>query len=193
MSGILDRWHIAICKPGQDKLAERQLWLRKYRVFRPTIPGTRKTRWGGTRLDEVSMFPGYLFVQPNRYGWEMLRTAPGMIRGDRALLKLHNRLVSMDDDDPDFLIIDKTSQDKWDAYNGKPECPYKPGDVVRIIAGPWVECLAVIERIDKANRIAALIDMLGRKVRAYPDPKHLSLVSASSPAERVTPTKIHGF
>lgn len=122
------------------------------------------------------MFPGYLFVQPNRYGWEMLRCSPGMIRGERALLSAHSKLVSLADDDPDFLIIGKTAQRIWDEYHGVPECPYKAGDKVRIEAGQWVDFLATVERVDSNHRIAALIDMLGRKVRAFVKAEHLSLV-----------------
>lgn len=176
MSGPFDRWHIAICKPGQDHIAERHLRERRYRVFRPTMPGTKRTRWGYDVPAEKPMFPGYLFVQQNGNGWEWLRAAPGIIRGDRALLKYGNTLVTLGDDDTDFLLIGKTCDRIWDEHNGKPECPFKPGDVVRISAEPWIDFLAVIERVDSNHRIAALIDMLGRKVRVYPKVEHLSLV-----------------
>jgi transcriptional antiterminator RfaH len=41
----------------------------------------------------------------------------------------------------------------------------RPGAAVRIINGPFVDCLGLYEGMKDGERIAVLLDLLGRKVR----------------------------
>jgi len=164
LTAMYDRWYVARPKSGKDRLAERSVSARGYDVYRPKYPGET----------ERSIFPGYMFVKPRGDGdWELLRSSPFMRYGDDALLKINFKLVSIGVEDPDFLAIRETEIRIWRELGAKPPPPFRVGDPVRIRKGPWIDFLAKIGRVDDKNS-DALIDMLGRRVRARVGVAHLS-------------------
>jgi transcriptional antiterminator RfaH len=169
-------WHIALCRRGKEPNAESNLRLRGYQVYRPVLPGTRLNRWRRYSGVEKSMFPGYLFVLPHPSGWEMLRATPWMLRGNRALMTINNRLVKISDDAPEFQLIWQKEEELRRKLSGKPAFPYDIGDRVRIESGPWVQFMGVVETVDSETRITCLIEMLGRKVRADVDAAHVTAI-----------------
>jgi transcriptional antiterminator RfaH len=178
-------WNLAICQPGQDRLACKALKTRGYIVYRPIMPRVT-CRWGREAEDENgrSMFPGYLFVQPNNSGgWESLRTTPGMAYGDRALHRVNGRVATIPHDDPmhvGIAQIRKLEESLWttDMNGNHTKSRFNPGDRVEVRKGPWVEFCGVIERLDGPTRCSILIQMLGGLRRAYVNPAHLVHASA---------------
>ena len=174
------RWNIAVCQPNQDRIACKALKTRGYDAYRPIMPrfysnGRRECEDANGR----SIFPGYLFVLPTCHGWEHLRTAPGMACGDRALLKINGRLATIAHSDPIHVGISQVRQlelSLWivDTKGNYSQSRFKIGDRVDIHRGPWVEFCGIVEKLDGPERCAILINMLGRKVRAFVNPAHLS-------------------
>ena len=173
---LAKRWHIAIAQRGKDPVAERSLRLRGYTTYRPTLPTLKSDRWQRQYDGEESMFPRYIFVLPQATGWELLRTAPGILRGNRALLMFNNRFATIADSDPDFQLMQLTADEKRQEAAGGPPLPFQVGQSIRIESGPWAQFMGTVERVDSATRITCLIDMMRRKVRAYPDPRHVRAV-----------------
>ena len=177
MGEYSNRWYVAISQAGKDQIAERHLGVRGYVVYRPKLPARRKTRWGFVELTEKSMFPRYLFVQPHSQGWEMLRCAPGILYGENALMRINAQLVSIADNDPDFIEIQETERRKRIESCGRPPPPFAVGDEVRIHKEPWLDFLATIENIDDERRVVCLISMMRRKVRTEVDSRFVSLAN----------------
>lgn len=165
-------WYIAICRPGQDDSAWRELKRRRYDLYRPLIPTPVRTRLGWQNAWR-SLFPGYLFVQPHVQGWELLRTAPSIMYGNRALIKQNNSLVAIPHDDPAMKLVRETVE-RLSTIEIAAEPQFKVGDRVHIRKGPWMDFWATIEKLDGEARIGCLIDMLGRKVRARVPVEHIS-------------------
>lgn len=176
-------WHIAIAQPGQDKAAKDALKVRGYTVYRPIMPRTYRTRRNSEVPGSCSMFPSYLFVLPIRSGWEALRTAPGMIYGEKALLKINGKCATIPHNDPShvgIVQVRELEESLWTIdINGTPTKPrFKVGDHVQIKKGPWIEFCGEIETLDDEARVGVLINLLGRRVRAFVNSAHLVQATA---------------
>jgi len=179
------RWHIARTQPGQDFIAKKALKIRGYTVYQPTMPRQYTDRRRRIKDSECSMFGGYLFVLPPNHPrrtdigqWEALRTAPGMIYGDRALLRLNGSAATIAHNDPahvGIVQIRELEESLWHiSRNDAAEQPhFKVGDHVQIKKGPWIEFTGIIETLDNNARVGVLIELLGGRVRAFMSSAHL--------------------
>jgi hypothetical protein len=184
------RWHIARTQPGQDFIAKKALKIRGYTVYGPTMPRQYTDRRHRVQDSECSMFGGYLFVLPANHPrrtdigqWEALRTAPGMIYGDRALLRLNGTAATIAHNDPGhvgIVQIRELEESLWHiSRNGAMElAPFKVGDHIQIKKGPWIEFVGIIETLDNNGRVGVLIKLLGGRVRAFVSSSHLISASA---------------
>jgi transcriptional antiterminator RfaH len=60
---------------------------------------------------------------------------------------------------------------------GLPRKPqFGPGDTVRIIDGVFSSCLGLFEGMADRQRVAVLLDLLGRKVRVFMDEEAVAAV-----------------
>jgi transcription antitermination factor NusG len=184
------RWHIARTQPGQDFIAAKALKIRGYTVYGPTMPRQYVDRRKRVQDGSCSMFGGYLFVLPaNRSRradigpWEALRTAPGMIYGDRALLRLNGSAATIAHNDPAHMGIVQIRELEESLWNIdiKAKCvdqQFQVGDHVQIKKGPWIEFTGIIETLDNDARVGVLIELLGGQVRAFMSSAHLVQASA---------------
>lgn len=169
-------WHIARSQPGQDKLAADALRNRRYQVYRPIIP--RRTNQGRyyVKNGSISMFPTYLFVLPSPQGWESLRTAPGMMFGENALLRLNGSIASISHNDPNrigIVQIREMEQSLWNIEENKHESGWQLGDLVHVRKGPYIELAGKIAGLDETGRKGILIELLTTNRRIYVSPQHL--------------------
>jgi transcription antitermination factor NusG len=172
------RWHIAIAQPGLDYMAKQALRVRGYTVYRPIMPSCFTDRRRRQQSGSKSMFPRYLFVLPIRSGWESLRTAPGMVYGEHALMKTNGQLATVSHNDPSHVgvvQIRELEQSLWTVNtNGDHTMPrFKVGDQVRIKKGPWIEFCGQIETLDDESRICVLVKLLGGPRRVFVSSEHL--------------------
>lgn len=166
--------HIALCLPGQDHRATNHLRSRGYCVLQPMMPVIRPNKRRESVLSYEPIFSGYVFIRPSPRGWEGVRTAPGMRYGDAALLKVNNRLAFLRDDDADFIAMLQTERRLHDIRPEEPGPKFRIGDRVHISKGPWMDFWGNIETLDSKERVCCLLDLLGRKVRAYVKYEHLA-------------------
>lgn len=178
------RWHIALTQPGQDLTAYQALRMRGYAVYRPVMPASQR-RHGRLANMRPSMFPGYLFVLPaaqNRFGfigpWESLRSAPGMIFGEHALLRLNGSLATIPHNDPvhgGIMQIRETEERLCNIKeNGESERSWKIGDQVRAQKGPFIELLGIIETLDHNKRARIISNIFGRPTLVWVELAQLS-------------------
>jgi hypothetical protein len=184
------RWNIARTQPGQDFIAAKALKVRGYTVYGPIMPRQYVDRRRRIQDGNCSMFGGYLFVLPASRSrradagpWEALRTAPGMIYGQHALLRLNGSPATIAHNDPvhiGIVQIRELEESLCQITTNSQSLPaHKIGDLVKIKKGPWIEFCATIETLDNPARVGVLIEgILGRRFRAFVSSAHL--VSATA-------------
>jgi transcription antitermination factor NusG len=110
------------------------------------------------------IFRGYLFL-PLNMAWSFgpLYRVPGLRQSGHAFLKQGGEHVVMDETD-----IEKLRKAEYAIAHPEDPClPYKAGDRVRIVDGPFKDLVATISRLDAEDRIELLMDILGRKTTLF--------------------------
>jgi transcriptional antiterminator RfaH len=151
------RWYVCYTCQHKEAKAEGELNKRGFETF---LPCYRKQRKHARRVDTVSapLFPRYVFVSfDTNTPWRAINSAPGI-----------SRLICNGDDTPvpvPFGIVEALKSRgviKLDA-------PLHTGDKVRVVGGVFESFVGLFEGLDERERIAVLLDVLGRKVRVTLD------------------------
>jgi transcriptional antiterminator RfaH len=147
-------WACAQLEANRERLALHCLSLAGYQTYLPRIRVKRITQTRKLGLQASPLFPGYCFVLIELQ-WHTARWSPGVIRlvldGDRPARV------------PDQVIANLRGRER----NGLIELPPPPpgfhrGDRVRITRGAFVGQLAVFEGMRPHERVAVLLQLLGR-------------------------------
>jgi transcriptional antiterminator RfaH len=157
------RWFVAHTHPHAEAKATAHLNRQGFATY---FPRYLKTRRHARRIETVTapLFPRYLFVAVDLAAqrWRSIYSTIGV-----------TRLVSNGDDPaavPDGIV--ETLKGREDA-NGfikldrRP--PFRAGDKIRVLDGAFTSCLGLFEGMAERERIAILLDLLGRKVRVVLD------------------------
>ena len=148
-----EQWYVAQTLYHREKIA--QLHLRA-QGFRPFFPHFRKTVRHARKLREVvaPVFPGYIFVifDTKRDRWHSINGTMGVSR----LLTALKRPVPVPADVVEALIgaIDGSGCVVLGA-------DLRVGQAVRVVAGPFVGGLGVLERLDGKGRVRVLLSIMG--------------------------------
>jgi transcriptional antiterminator RfaH len=147
-------WAAAQLQPRRQALALHMLAQENFTVYAPKLRERRTIR--GRRADrEAPLFPGYAFVLI-RLQWHAARWCPGVVR--LVMDGLQPARV------PDVVIEEIRGRER----NGAVELPrrlLKPGDRVRLLAGPFQGHLAVYTGMTGPERVAVLLQILGGQQR----------------------------
>lgn len=149
------RWYVAHTQPHRESLAEAHLAQQDFATFLPrrakTVRHARKTQ---TILAPV--FPRYLFVRfdPDRDRWRSINGTPGVSR-----LLTANELPTPAPVGVVEALIAATGP------RGQLQANFNTGDRVRLIAGPFADALAEIDRLDDAGRVRVLLRIMGADLR----------------------------
>jgi len=160
-----ERWYAVHTLAMREAYAQGHLEHQSFRTFLPkrrkTIRHARKLR-----VVEAAFFPRYLFVVLNltRHQWRSVNGTYGVCRlvmqGEeprpvpRGLVE---ELIAMAD--PQGIL--QFGQE------------LRVGGRVRLLAGPFADQLAVLDRLDDTGRVRVLLDILGRQVRISTDASNL--------------------
>jgi len=163
-------WFLAQLRPNCAQIAERNLARQGFRTFLPLEQGT--ARRSGRFVDALMpLFPGYIFVA--------VQTAAGQWRTINSTYGV-TRLVSFGQE-PAPVPLDIVSQLmlRCDAA-GKllPPRLLKPGDQVRVTAGPFAQFVAEIETIAPDRRVWVLMEIMGGQTRVAVKADQLRLAGA---------------
>jgi transcription elongation factor/antiterminator RfaH len=151
-----ERWYVVHTQPCCEFRAAMNLYNQKFAIFLPkrykTIRHARKLR-----SVEAAFFPGYLFIALDlaRQQWRRVNSTFGV-----------NRLVMQGDRPhpvPDGIVeaLRATADDRGILRLSE---HLRIGSRVRLMAGPFAEHLAILDRLDGGARVRVLLDILGRKV-----------------------------
>jgi transcriptional antiterminator RfaH len=157
------RWFVAHTHPNAEAKATLHLNRQGFEIY---FPRYLKRRRHARRVEIVAapLFPRYLFVAVDLAAqrWRSIYSTVGV-----------TRLVCNGDDPtpvPDGIVEALKSREDAGGFI-KLDCrpSFRTGDKIRVLDGAFSSCLGLFEGMAERDRIAILLDLLGRKVRVVLD------------------------
>jgi transcriptional antiterminator RfaH len=157
------RWFVAHTHPHAEGKATSHLSRQGFEIY---FPRYLKRRRHARRIETVAapLFPRYLFVaiDLNVQRWRSIYSTVGV-----------SRLVCNADDPspvPDGIVEAlKQREDAGGFIKLDARPAFRAGDKIRVLDGAFSSCLGLFEGMAERERIAILLDLLGRKVRVVLD------------------------
>ncbi|TPQ49421.1 transcriptional activator RfaH [Prosthecomicrobium hirschii] len=146
------RWYAVYTLPNKEVIARRHIERQGWLVFLPLI---EKTRRHARRITTVhaALFSRYLFVRMNvaRDRWRSINGTTGVaclvMSGDRPLAV------------PPGLVEALACAVRPDGVI-EPDYGYRPGDRVRLVAGPLAGGIGELLALDDKGRVELLLTLL---------------------------------
>lgn len=157
------RWFVAHTQSHAEAKALTHL---NRQGFESYFPRYLKKRRHARKIETVAapLFPRYLFVAVDLTAqrWRSIYSTVGVAR-----------LVCNGDEPaavPDGVVEALKSREDIGGFiklDFRPQ--FRPGDKVRVLDGAFSSCLGLFEGMAERERVAILLDLLGRKVRVVLD------------------------
>lgn len=158
MTASAHQWFVVQTQPNSERRATAHLLRQGFEVY---LPRYRKRRSHAGRVDMVAapLFPRYLFVaiDLDAQQWRAIRSTFGVAQlichGDRPAALAGEIIADLRrrEDEGGLVRLDHHT--------------FKPGERVRVVGGAFSDHLGVFETRSDSERVAVLLDLLGRKVR----------------------------
>ena len=169
MTASASRWYVVQTRPHAETKAVEHLNRQGFETY---LPRYLKRRRHARRVETVAapLFPRYLFVAVDMatQRWRSIQSTIGV-----------TRLVS-NGDDPAAVHDNVVNGLKVREERGFVQLTRRPrfanGDHVRVLDGVFATCLGLFDGMTDGERVAVLLDLLGRKVRIVLD--DLSIAAA---------------
>lgn len=157
------RWYVVQSQPNAENKAVTHLGRQGFTTY---LPRYLKRRRHARRVEIVSapLFPRYLFVAIDTtvQRWRSIYSTMGVSRlvcsgelpaavADHVVTTLKAR-----EDAAGFVRLERRPQ-------------FRAGDKIRVLDGVFADCLGLYEGMTDRDRLAILLDLLGRKVRVLVD------------------------
>jgi transcriptional antiterminator RfaH len=163
MSPASLRWYVVQTRPHSETKAAAHLARQGFDTY---LPHYLKRRRHARRLETVvaPLFPRYLFVAVDMavQRWRAIQSTIGVshlvCHGDSpaAVTDCIIDGLKAREDERGFVRIDRRPQ-------------FATGDRIRVLDGVFTACLGLFEGVADRERVAILLDLLGRKVRVTLD------------------------
>jgi transcriptional antiterminator RfaH len=157
------RWHVAQTQVHAEQKAAANLLRQGYEVY---LPRYLKRRRHARRVETVAapLFPRYLFVAFDiaTARWRSIQSTYGV-----SHLVCHNQEPAAL---PERVIVDLRGREDEKGFvrlDLRPQ--YAPGEKIRVVDGVFSESMGLFEGMADRDRVAILLDLLGRKVRIVLD------------------------
>jgi transcriptional antiterminator RfaH len=160
---VTRRWYVVQTQVNSEATAARNLVRQDYDVY---LPRYLKRRLHARKIDLVArpLFPRYMFVTIDMatQRWRSIQSTFGV-----------SRLVCNGEDPaavPDGVVAALMAREDSNGFvkvDIKPT--FAPGDKVRVLAGAFIDNTGLFSGLADHDRVAILLDMLGRKVRVLLD------------------------
>ncbi len=156
-------WHVVQVHPHAEAKAQRHLARQGFATYLPRY----LKRWRHARRTEMvaaPLYPSYLFVtfNPLIHRWRSIHSTVGVAR----LVCNGNVPAAIDG----AIIDGLRSRENANGFIQLERRPqFAPGDKVRVREGAFCDCLGLFESIGDRDRVAILLELLGRKVRVVLD------------------------
>lgn len=164
------RWYVVQTHAHTETKAATHLIRQGYSIY---LPRYLKRRRHARRVETVAvpLFPRYLFVAIDRMTqrWRSIQSTIGV-----------QQLVSNGDEPasvPDRVISDLRGREDERGFVRLDLRPrFVPGDKIRVVDGAFSACLGLFDGMADRERVAILIELLGRKVRVVLNGKSVAAV-----------------
>ena len=163
MTALEGRWYVVQTHVHAENKAAAHLMRQGYSIY---LPRYLKRRRHARRVEMVTapLFPRYLFVAIDRttQRWRSILSTVGVTQ-----LVRHG-------DEPAAVptgIVDalRGREDERGLIKLDQRPSFAPGAKVRVVEGVFSDCLGLFEGMADRDRVAILLDLLGRKVRVVLD------------------------
>jgi len=145
-------WACAQTEPRREAAAQHLLGLAGYQTYLPRLRLLRPSRGGRKIETRPVLFPSYLFVWIAA-GWWTARWCPHVVR----LLTAGDGPMHVP-----AAVVDEIKARERDGLVELPKPPgLKPGDRVRVLAGPFEGHLALYSGMRPRERVLVLLALLG--------------------------------
>jgi transcriptional antiterminator RfaH len=156
-------WHVVQTHVHAEAKAQLHLGRQGFETY---LPRYLKRRRHARRTETVAapLYPSYLFVtfNPAIHRWRSIQSTIGVTR----LVCNGDMPATMDDAIVNGLKGRENAQGFIELAR-RPQ--FAAGDQVRVREGVFSDCLGLFESMGDRERVAILLDLLGRKVRVLLD------------------------
>jgi transcriptional antiterminator RfaH len=157
------RWYVVQTQVNGEAKAAENLRRQDFEIY---LPRYLKRRRHARKVDFVAnpLFPRYVFVAIDtaKQRWRSIQSTYGVSH----LVTNGNEPAAVPED---VISALKAREDLQGFVQMDPRTKLEAGDKVRVIAGAFVDSAALFDGATDRNRVAILLDMLGRKVRVLLD------------------------
>lgn len=170
MNQVSSRWYVAQSHPHAENKAA---WHLNRQGFETYVPLYQKRRRHARRTEIIAapLFPRYLFVAVDLAAqrWMSIQSTIGISK-----LVCNGNVPAAVPAGVIDALKHREDESGFFLFDHRPR--FAPGDPVRIVDGAFSACLGLFEGLRDGERVAVLLDLLGRKVRVVLD--DLSVVAA---------------
>jgi transcriptional antiterminator RfaH len=159
-------WFVVNTQPHKEALAIANLANQGFTTYCPLV--RRRIRHARRSRDVLRpLFPGYVFVESafDKSAWRPLLSTFGV----RSLVRSGDEPSRLD---PRFIEALRAREN--DGVIVAPASPYREGQQIRIVEGPFDGTVATILALDEKDRLIVLMDVLNRPVRVRLDARQIS-------------------
>jgi len=162
-AGLGSAWYVAQTHPHAETKASEHLRRQGFVFY---LPRYLKQRRHARRVERIAapLFPRYLFVSIDlaTQRWLSIDSTFGITK----LVRNGDVPAAV----PQAIIDElKSREDAGGLVQLIPRPRFAPGDKVRVVGGAFRDCFGLYEGMGSRERIAILLDLLGRKVRTIVD------------------------
>jgi transcriptional antiterminator RfaH len=158
MSTAALRWFAVQTHPHAELRAAAHLLRQGFGVY---LPRYLRRRRHARRTETVPapLFPRYLFVAVDlaTQRWRAIQSTHGV-----AQLVCAGGVPAPV---PDAVIAELRARERDGFVHLPPRPHFAPGTAVRILDGAFASCIGLYDGMKDGDRVAILLDLLGRKVR----------------------------
>jgi transcriptional antiterminator RfaH len=171
MSGTIDtHWYVVQTQVNGEVKAAQNLLRQGFEIY---LPRYLKHRRHARKVDFVAkpLFPRYMFVAIDMAAqrWRAIQSTQGV-----------SHLVCNGEEPaavPDGVLgALRAREDERGFVRMEAKPAFAPGDKVRVLAGAFMDNSGLFDGMGDHDRVAILLEMLGRKVRVHLD---VDLVAAA--------------
>jgi transcriptional antiterminator RfaH len=157
MNSLSQQWFVVQTRPNSERRAVEHLRRQGFEVYFPVYL-KRRSHAGKIDMVAAPLFPRYLFIgidlesQP----WRSIRSTFGVSQlvchGDRPAPLADEVIAELRSREDEGGLIRLGSA-------------FQPGERVRVVGGAFADHFGMFDSMGDGERVAVLLDLLGRKVR----------------------------
>jgi transcriptional antiterminator RfaH len=152
-----ERWYVARTLPQRELHATQQLANQGFRAF---VPRYWKNRRHARKVETISapLFPRYIFTILD-LGRDRWRSVNGTLGVDRLLM------IGGEPQPVPEGVVESLIASMGADGNVSFQFHLEEGQAVKVTAGPFVDLVGQLERLDEHGRVSVLLELMGAKTR----------------------------